>query len=58
MCRKAGRECIGCGLCQGDIPICPVCGEECEEVYKNIENDIVGCNQCVTKSDAYEELSY
>lgn len=32
---------------------CPVCGEECETFYKII-HEIVGCEKCVDKVDAYE----
>ena len=37
-----------------DTPICcPVCGEQCETFYKVI-HEIVGCEKCVDKVDAYE----
>ena len=35
-------------------PICPVCGSECVTVYKYL-NEIVGCDECLTSSDAWEE---
>lgn len=37
-----------------NLPICPICGEECEDVYYNIDNEIVGCDQCLTRKDASE----
>ena len=36
------------------VPICPVCGAECEIVYKD-GHEIIGCNECITEEDAYEE---
>jgi hypothetical protein len=34
-------------------PICPVCGEECETIYK-ANGDVIGCDQCVISVDAYD----
>lgn len=28
--------------------ICPICGEECDTLYRNKYLDIVGCEECVT----------
>ena len=36
-------------------PICPMCGEICDTVYKNKYGEIVGCGECVTSHDAWEE---
>lgn len=33
--------------------ICPVCGAEAEEFLLS-DGEIVGCNDCITKKDAYE----
>ena len=38
------------------IPVCPVCGEECDTVYVDMYDDIVGCDQCMNMEDAYEYL--
>lgn len=43
-----------------DVPICPVCKEECEEVFKTVhDNEIVGCNNCIEdfikRYDAWEQ---
>lgn len=35
-------------------PICPVCGSECNTVYK-ADGEIVGCDVCLTSHDAWEE---
>lgn len=35
-------------------PRCPVCGEECETIYKDRERDIVGCDNCLNSVDAWE----
>ena len=36
------------------VPICPVCGAECEEVYESNTGGIVGCDHCLTLHDAYD----
>lgn len=36
-------------------PICPICGQECETVYKDESGNILGCDECLTECDAWEE---
>lgn len=36
-------------------PICPICGAECDTVYKDKHRDIFGCNFCVATEDAWED---
>lgn len=38
-----------------DMPECPVCGEETDTYYKNKDGEIVGCDNCITAVDAWEE---
>lgn len=40
---------------RNDVPVCPVCGAECRIVYKDYTNDIVGCDECLTPTDATDE---
>lgn len=37
-------------------PVCPVCGDECNEYFVQ-DGSIIGCENCVDKTDAwsYEE---
>jgi len=38
-----------------DNPICPVCGNECKEIYRNFfTGEIIGCDSCITSHDAYD----
>ena len=37
-------------------PVCPVCGESCDTFYRDKAGDVVGCENCVTSYDAWEEL--
>ena len=37
-----------------EFPICPICGKECDTVYRNSNREIVGCTECVTTDDAWE----
>ena len=39
---------------QKATPVCPVCGEECEEIFFDKNNEVCGCENCVTSRDAYE----
>lgn len=34
-------------------PRCPVCGKECETIYK-VDGIIVGCDECLQIDDAWE----
>lgn len=45
--KYAGRECDGCGAC--DPPAtCPVCGQECDVIYKLVDDGtVVGCDVCI-----------
>lgn len=36
-------------------PTCPECGQEAENFYKTADGYIVGCENCITKVDAWEE---
>ena len=33
---------------------CPMCGKECEDFYIVGGNDVVGCDNCVTRKEAWE----
>lgn len=37
------------------IPVCPVCKGTCDEFVKDFNGDIVGCRECITFIDAWEE---
>lgn len=46
------------GTLYDDEPIeikCPLCGEECETLYKG-GGDIIGCENCIERVDAETEL--
>lgn len=35
-------------------PRCPVCGEECEIIYRNERyGDIIGCDVCIMEADPW-----
>lgn len=36
-------------------PHCPVCGEECETIYRTSDFGIVGCDVCLSTIDAWDE---
>lgn len=36
------------------LPVCPVCGEEPDEFYKDVDGEIVGCGECIRVVPAYD----
>ena len=38
------------------IPICPVCGKECDTIYLDADKEVAGCDQCISMADAYDYL--
>lgn len=41
------------GMEPPDGPVCPVCGQECEDVYFDRRGEIVGCDSCLRLRDAW-----
>lgn len=39
-----------------EVPHCPVCGQECEVIYKNRYGEIIGCDDCIDAVDAWEVM--
>jgi len=38
-----------------DAPICPICGEEADTFHINeVTNELVGCDNCMSRHDAWE----
>lgn len=37
-------------------PVCPVCGATADTFYKNAEGEILGCDECIYPSDAWETV--
>lgn len=37
-------------------PICPMCGERCDTIYKDNSNEIVGCDECLKPVNAWEAM--
>lgn len=35
-------------------PICPVCGNECETIFRDTYGDIFACDECVTSKSAWD----
>lgn len=42
---------------QDNEQFCPVCGETCETIYYDKFGEMVGCENCVTRKDAWEALN-
>lgn len=36
------------------VPICPVCGEETDTLYADMDGEIFGCDNCVKTIDAWD----
>ena len=35
-------------------PHCPICGEECETLYKDRSGEVFACDNCVSAQDAWD----
>ena len=44
------------GVPAADVCVCPICGEECETIYKDKWGNVLGCEECVEVCDAWEVL--
>lgn len=42
------------GYPSADPVVCPVCGEECEEIFEDVYGTVVGCDRCLISKDAWE----
>lgn len=42
------------GVPDSDPVICPVCDEECEDIYLDRNGDVCGCEHCMRIRDAWE----
>ena len=38
-----------------EYPICPICGARCDTIYKDGSSSVVGCEECISTTDAWEE---
>ena len=38
--------------------ICPICGEQCETIYTDSSNEVVGCDNCLKANDVYSDWRY
>lgn len=36
------------------MPICPICQNECNDLYLTEEKMVIGCECCITKVDAWD----
>ena len=36
---------------EDSVPRCPICGEECSTIFRNVDGDIVGCDECIQLQD-------
>ncbi len=37
-------------------PTCPVCGDYCSKIYRDSLGNVVGCDNCISCVDAWEEM--
>lgn len=37
-------------------PHCPVCGDECSEIYRDHDGDVIGCDCCVLDETHAEDV--
>ena len=46
--REAERNGLDCG----DTVSCPICGDECETFFVSLDDEVLGCENCVKVEDA------
>ena len=52
-CRIGKGECIGCMECESENEVCcPNCSSECETLYLDHFNNVLGCERCVRVFDS------
>ncbi len=39
---------------ESPYPRCPICGEECDTIFKAQNQNAVGCDNCINRIDAWE----
>lgn len=37
-----------------DPPVCPICHQRCDTIYRAEDGTIVGCDRCIEAVDAWE----
>ena len=37
--------------------VCPVCGADCRQYYRNLDGEILGCEECVETVDAEDYIA-
>jgi hypothetical protein len=42
------------GYPEPDAVKCPVCGEECDDIYEDRNGDVCGCDQCMRRRAAWD----
>lgn len=43
---------------EDETPICPICGAECETAFIDSNEEALGCENCITKMDAWDAYEY
>lgn len=43
---------------EDEIPVCPVCYEECDTAYFDKDGEPLGCENCICKKDAWDDIRY
>lgn len=49
LCKFMKKECDGCGRCKQELEPCLNCGSQNYEVRYFLENEWIGCNQCIER---------
>lgn len=35
-------------------PVCPICGKECDTIYRDMNDQVFGCDCCIRRQDAWD----
>jgi len=39
---------------ENKVPHCPICGEECDTLFRDKDGEVFGCDNCVEQLDAWD----
>ena len=48
------REAENLGMPPYEAVECPICGDECTEIYTDMYGTVFGCDKCIVSQDAWD----
>ena len=51
---KVDSDTVPSYLRKSDVPVCPICGKECEAAYLDRNGAPEGCDNCISEKDSWQ----